>query len=437
MPRPNNLRSRLKRMGVKSKPATPPTPPAAEQASPSPSTPSSDSSELTYESLYPTVEALGGQEVETTSGPAYVIEKRYPISHLHGNGRLLELFGCDAPTASELAKTTDTLDLRKLAFVDTETTGLAGGAGTLAFLVGVGFFEGDDYVLQQLFLREPAEERAMLNVLMDTLGKMDGLVTYNGRTFDVPLLNTRLTMNRRPAVLKSMPNLDLLTPARRMWRGRLENCRLATVEEEALGVHRTGDDVPGWLIPQLYAQFLNDGNATEMQRVLYHNEIDILSMVTLTTRLLRAFGSPTHPSLSGDDCVRLATWLDDQGRAEDAEEVFEAALSRPLEHEAYLLTLKKYSAFLKKLDRRADAIPHWEMWAAYEPAVPDPFEEIAKFFEWHAPDFSQALDWTERGLAGIQTWKNGWKKRDALEAFEHRKQRLLKKVADLMDGDDA
>ncbi len=422
MPRPSNLRSRLKRMGVNSNPTPPPAPPASQPAAP-------DAEELTYENLYPTVASLAGQEVQTDYGNAYVIEKRYPISYLHGNGRLLELFGCPPETAAELAKTQSNIDLRKLVFLDTETTGLAGGAGTLAFLVGVGFFEDDMYVLRQLFLREPAEERAMLQVLLDTLADKDGLVTYNGRSFDVPLLNTRLTMNRRQAVLKELPNLDLLTPARRMWRGRFENCRLATVEIEALGIQRTGDDVPGWMIPQLYADFLLTGNATEMQRVLYHNEIDILSMVTLATRLLRAFGSPTHPSLSGDDCVRLATWLDDQKRPVEAEDVYEAALSRPLEHDAYLLVLKKYGAFLKKLDRRADAVPHWQMWAAYEPTTPEPFEEIAKFFEWHTPDFSQALDWTERAIAGIQTWKNGWKKNDALEAFEHRKQRLLNKLA--------
>src|SRR6185503_18826427 len=140
---------------------------------------------------------------------------------------------------------------------------------------------------------------SLLHGVSESLERRAGLVTYNGKAFDVPIVQNRFTLARRPFDLHTIPNLDLLPPARRLWRGRYENCSLGTLESAVLGLRRTEADVPGWMIPQLYVDYLRTGDAREMQRVIYHNAEDILSMVTLAATILETFGDPLSESRSG------------------------------------------------------------------------------------------------------------------------------------------
>ena len=153
----------------------------------------------------------------------------------------------------------DDFDFRQAAFLDTETSGLAGGAGTFAFMVGIGMFEGegDDtvYVVRQVFMRSPAEERALLEVTANLLARCEGLVSFNGRAFDVPLLTTRYALQRQPSPLIGLPHFDLLPAARQRWRLRLPSCALSALERDILEHPRSQEDVPGWLIPSLYSDY--------------------------------------------------------------------------------------------------------------------------------------------------------------------------------------
>ncbi|MCP4516520.1 MAG: ribonuclease H-like domain-containing protein, partial [Delftia sp.] len=162
-----------------------------------------------------------GQQVQTPVGACFYIKERFPLGHVHGHAPLSILLGHDRAAAARMAAPpqAEPFNLRRALYIDTETTGLGRGAGVLAFLIGVGYFEDETFVLRQYFLRDPAEEPAALEHLSDWSEDFEGLVSFNGRGFDVPLLQNRFILSRlRPAILKA-PHLDLLAPSRRVWRG--------------------------------------------------------------------------------------------------------------------------------------------------------------------------------------------------------------------------
>lgn len=396
--------------------------------------------------------ALPGGEVVTPLGAFQLIENRYPLDFVHGPLPLAALLARDPATAARLARN-DALagaGLRSLAFLDTETTGLAGGAGTLVFLVGIGAVEDDEFILRQYFLRDPGEEEAMLTALVQDLAPRTGWVTFNGRAFDLPLLETRLTLNRQRGALGQRPHLDLLMPARKLYQGRLASCSLGHIEQHVLSILRDQEDVPGALIPQMYQDYLRTRDASEMHRVIYHNAIDILSMVTLAAHLLEVFSTPldlgewglevrsrrseTKPPISDLqpptshlqplDLLRLARWHDQEGRLAEAESAYRLALKDKLDLDARRESLMRFAGLLKRQERRAEAVPLWEQWASFSLDDPQPCVELAKYYEWHAVDLPKAIEWTERALKLVSGWPKGWQRDEALSAIRHRLERL-------------
>lgn len=234
----------------------------------------------------------------TGHGMLHVAERLLPPSHRHGRVPVGEAASVDPALVAALAlqPALAGVDFRRMLLLDTETTGLSVGAGTLPFLIGLGWFEGDSLQLQQLFLRRPGEEAPMLRALAERLEAASCLVTYNGKTYDWPLLRTRFVMNRlAPPALP--PHLDLLHCARRVFRHRLEGARLVHIEERVLG-HQRVDDVDGALIPDLYFRFLRTGDGRPLEPVLEHNAFDLMLLAALLAALVdgfRAGASRGHP----------------------------------------------------------------------------------------------------------------------------------------------
>jgi hypothetical protein len=377
---------------------------------------------------------LPGAEARNKQGAYQLIEVRYPLHQAHGQLTFGDLLGRSTATAARLARQPALAEcgLQDLAFIDTETTGLAGGAGTLAFLVGVGVFEDEAFVLRQYFLREPSEEPAVIAELADTLSRRAGWVTFNGRAFDMPLLETRFTLNRRRAPFAARPHLDLLQPARWLYRGRLASCSLSSLESHVLGVPRTDDDVPGELIPWMYVHYLRTRDPREMRRVIYHNATDILSMVTLAAHLLEAFETePRHSAshLAPSDWLRLARWHDHDGRAAEAEAAYRRALAGRLSLPERAEALDHLAGLLKRLNRRAEAVPAWEQWASFSIDDAIPHIELSKYYEWKTDDLTTALAWAERAQAVILSQPTNWKQREHLKAITRRLERLRLKTA--------
>ncbi|MFQ5401677.1 MAG: ribonuclease H-like domain-containing protein [Anaerolineae bacterium] len=348
--------------------------------------------------LRPLPRLLPGIQLEEKAvGACYVLDKVYPITHQHGEdklGDLLELAPGEAAVYLDDSRFRD-LDFRDFVFLDTETTGLA-GAGTIAFMVGAAFFEGDVLITRQYFLRDHGDEPAMLLLLDELLAGKGGLVTFNGRSFDLPMLDGRYLMNRMPGRVRDLPHLDLLPPARRLWRNRLGSCALGSLEQTLLGVRRTHADVPGYLIPSLYHRYLRTGDGREMARVFYHNEIDLLSMVTMAARMARLLTQPAsaHPL----DQFSLGKWQAGLGLTAAAEQNLRRAAAGDLPLYRYHRALYELGWLLKRSGRRAEAVPFWQQIASTSFEDVTAHVELAKFYEWHEPDLGKAIQWTEQAL---------------------------------------
>jgi uncharacterized protein YprB with RNaseH-like and TPR domain len=388
----------------------------------------------------------------TAHGRCFVAEATYPLDHRHGDLSLSSFLDLSPEMMARVGQE-DALaridDLRQVCFLDTETTGLSGGAGTMAFVVGVGFFVEDadaatEFHLHQYFLRDPGDEPAMIEDLAERLSSLGALASFNGRAFDVPILENRFILGRISPPTSAMPHLDLLLPARRLWRYHLPSCKLGTIEQEVLGVRREQDDVPSGEIPYLYRDYLRTGDAREMQRVLYHNAIDILSLVTLATRLCRAFADPwTDPALSGGEFYGLGRWYAAEGCLDETERAYRAALAKAnIDPETRARTLRELAYLLKRADRRDEAFAYWQQLALETTdAAPDDailaHVELAKHFEWHVEDPALAAGWTRAAIAVAEGWPAGLLRDDTLAELNHRLERLENKMGNRGESRDA
>lgn len=379
----------------------------------------------------PLERVLPGLEVAATvEGACAFIDHVHPLQRQHGVHRLADLLEQPGACAARFCQDERLAELtfRDCLFLDTETTGL-NGAGTLAFMVGVGFFEDDAFVVRQYFLRDPGEEPAMLLLLDELLQDYPALVTFNGRSFDLPLLDGRFLLNRMVCDLLDRPHVDLLPPARRLWRQRYSSCALSALEENLLGVKRAREDVPGWLIPSLYYQYLQSGDGREIARIFYHNRIDILSMVTLATRVARLFEAPDegdHPL----ELLGLGKWKAALGYGEEAERALRMAAAPELETEFYQEALLRLGALLRRHDRRDEAVTVWQQAAVTSFDDVTAHVELAKHYEWHASDLEQARQWTEQALQLVDSSAPNIR-----EELEHRLARLQRKIG--QSGDHA
>jgi uncharacterized protein YprB with RNaseH-like and TPR domain len=379
-----------------------------------------------------------GEIIDTSYGQTYRIVSMYDLDHLHGNNPLSHALSFPTSLTADVARRPELADVpvERLLFLDTETTGLAGGAGTLTFLVGVGYFEENKFHLNQYFLRDPIEEMGMLDVLQGDIEKSAGFVTYNGQTFDLPILENRYIIAlRRQLPLLTSPNLDLLYLTRRLWSKSLPDCTLSTVENHVLGVKRSEADVPGSWIPGMYLDYLRTGDASEMGRIIYHNLIDILSLVSLTGEILKRFEKEDMISLSGSEALAVARWHQDSGRGTSAEEAFQRAVSST-QVELRLEALRRYTTYLKRDGRRSEAVSWWIMWHELDPSDDRPCVELAKYYEWELQDLGAAYEWSQQALQCLTHWPADWRRDRAWKEIENRLSRLSRKLS-LEDDDSA
>ena len=378
---------------------------------------------------YPIERLVPGRVVETPAGVCYVAEEERPVTETRGGRALAECL--QHPPESVLRLDHDptlaAFDFHRAAFLDTETTGLEGGTGTYAFLVGVGTFEGERFIVRQYFMRNPAEEAAVLRLVTEQLEGRRPLVTFNGRAFDLPLLATRFTLARQRPPFTGAPHLDLLPPARRLWRNRLASRSLTDLEKDVLGHWRTQADIPGWLIPQIYMTYVHTGDGRELARVFYHNAEDILSMVTLAAHLCDAFAGPPD-RLHASEAVSLGRWYEEQGRWTEAEAAYRRALAGHLSDALRRQAFLHLGLLLKRQERREEAKAVWEAWIASVPGDDlTPYIELAKHYEWHEVALDMAQMWTERALRIARAWPPSAARTWLLAELEHRLARLERK----------
>lgn len=375
---------------------------------------------------------VDGQVLDTPHGPCLLSERRYPLHTVRGDVYLGELRPLVGAPAARLTPQPglERFDFASAAFLDIETTGLSGGVGTLAFLVGIGTFEEDGFVVSQFFMRHPGEEPALLHAVTQKLAKCASLVTFNGRGFDIPLLTTRFRLAWQTMPLADAPHFDVLLAARRLWRARLESCALSNLERAVLGYERSEADVPGWLIPALYQQFLQGGDAAPIARVFYHNREDIVSMAALAALLCRAWLAPTEDdSLHPIDRVALARVLEEAGDDDLAIEAYRRALTQALPDALRRTALTRLGGLLKRRGEHTAAAAVWQEWiTSLSDNDVTPYVELAKYYEWRACDAATALLWGRWARQIVEGWPEGAARAATLAGLDHRIARLLRKL---------
>jgi uncharacterized protein YprB with RNaseH-like and TPR domain len=372
----------------------------------------------------PLEELVDGMRIENERGEFFRVESSVHLEVRHGDVPLSRVHAIAADTVGVLTAEPEleSFDLRRAVFLDTETTGLAGGAGTAAFLIGIGWVEGERFRVSQYFMRDYHEEGALLHGLAAELQRFDRLVTFNGKMFDIPLLDARFRLNRRHFPLAGAPHLDLLHPARRLWKARLESCRLQSLEAELMGLRRHGD-IPGEEIPQVYFDWVRRRDARLLARVFEHNRQDIVSLAALA--------------------VLACQWVE-ESRAEDPRDIF--SLGRVLERgRRYERSETEYRRALSagspdvrgpalmrlgwRAKRKGDHARAAELWAqAGEAGEVEGWRELAMHHEHRSRDLELALAAVERGTRLVESAEsNDPRARHQAEAFERRRQRLHRK----------
>lgn len=374
--------------------------------------------------ILPIEQLVKGEIISTPEGETFRAKEYYPFCFRCGEVTLTDILNIPTYPAHLLSRDERLkgLDLRKTLFLDTETTGLSGGTGTFAFMVGLGFFQEDGFFIHQFFMRDYSEERASLSLVKDLMECFQFLVTFNGKQYDIPLLETRFILSRMPSKIKEMPNFDLLFPSRRIWKGAYENCRLVTLESQLLGMGRE-DDIPSAWIPYLYFDYLQTGDAQKIQKVFYHNQMDILAMVALAGRIHLIYHDPqaARPR-KGIEHLALGRLFWDHGHHEKAIPCFEVALKRCDDDLAWEV-MRWLSMAFKKTGQGEKARSLWEemlTWPFKKDAYP--YIELAKYHEHRLKDFDRAIDYVEKALS--QTPSNRQKE---FEFLQHRRRRLEQK----------
>ena len=342
-------------------------------------------------------QVVPGRALPTPQGEAFVVETLYAPDYRHGQAGL-HITASLRPMAA-WAREARLIDCSPegFAFLDTETTGLAGGTGTYAFLVGLGRFEGEQFRLIQFFMRDPGEEPAQLAALAEFLQPCQALVTFNGKSFDVPLLNTRYVVNGTASPMAGLAHVDLLHLARRLWRDRLPSRALGYLEAHILGAARTEEDVAGWLIPALYFDYLRSGDARPLKNVFYHNAMDILALAALFNHTSHLLDNPLNGSMQhGTDLVAVARLFEDLGQFEMAAQVYEHSLNYPLPGEVYAEAGQRLAAICRRQGDFQAAEALWRQAAEHGHIYAH--VELAKFYEHQRRDFDQAARWTRLAL---------------------------------------
>ena len=372
----------------------------------------------------------------TPRGDVFIAEQTYLSDYRHGISPIV----CSFPLLlisqwandSRLAE----IPLSKFAFLDTETSGLSGGTGTYAFMVGIGRFVDDHFVLQQFFMRDPAEEPAMLEAIAQFLAPARALVTFNGKAFDAPLLTTRYRLHHIPVPYENYSHLDLLPLARRLWRDRLESRALKYLEQHILGLTRSSEEVPGYEIPWLYFDYLKTGDARPLAGVFYHNAMDVVAMAALLTHVNEIMQNPYEGRVEhGLDFIALGKLFEDLGYWEEAARLFEHGLEldpsttstgRGLTESDFGLAVKRLSILQKRRGDFNEAIRLWEAAAANGHIYAH--IEMAKYCEHKCRDVKNALKWTRSALEHVErTDLPAYVRKHWLDEIAHRLARLERK----------
>lgn len=377
---------------------------------------------------YPIENVIDGKVQETKYGNTFYKSISYSKEYLHGQCLLSNEYS--HKIMSICLKIPELVSIRdeEIIFIDTETSGLSGGAGTFVFLVGVGYFLKDEFHIQQYFLRSPAEEQSMLESLTKITDNFQGIVSFNGKAFDVPLLNRRYILNELSTPFNSMYHIDILHLARRIWKNRLTSRTLAVLESDIIGFTRSQGEVPGWMVPEIYLEYLHSGDARSLVNVFYHNEIDVLSLAVLYGYLNGLLENPIRfAGTENLDLLAIARMYEQCGLIDSAIELYEYSLvEKALPREFFIESLTNYASIYKRKKTWEKAIEIWCKLAEYHQI--NACIELAKYYEHQCLAYGEAIQWVNRAIEDLLLERSSVENERQMREIEHRKNRLERKL---------
>ena len=371
-------------------------------------------------------QTLGGSILEANSLPVILIKRfeKYTSFHTPHDKSILQSVRLPLLTKKHFPVQ---IPLKDILIFDLETTGLAGGTGTYPFLIGFGYFDDQGIQLRQYFLPDFGREISAYLDMRKLLSNRKILLTYNGKSFDYPLLRNRLIMNRLENPLEDYKHLDLLHLARRVWKDSLPSCSLETIEEEIF-LFRRWQDIDGALIPQAYFNYLHSGETDQIKRIINHNQQDIISLARL---LIQFHFIENREYLRTLTSVELIAMLDLAISIADMDRISPILNMLQSEHKKVPnRSVINYSQLLKRQGRWDQALVIWEKFLDRGEEILYAAEELAKYYEHHTKAYQQALDYTHRALQFIDLMIEISTDEGIVEArerFTHRLWRLNKK----------
>ncbi len=370
---------------------------------------------------------LPGGRFEGAWGATWLRRERFACRHIHGEVALGDLRRAAPPLLAEVARdpALSGIDLTRAVFFDSETTSLGGGVSTYVFLLGLGWFEGAEFVVEQHFLSDLTEEEALLREVNARFARFDVAVSFHGKGFDAPRLSGRLAFHRLPLALPRN-HLDLCQIARSLYRGAFSDCRLQTLER-ALVAFRRDDDLPGAECPQAYFSYLQ-GDRSVIPRVFEHNLLDVLTLPAMAVCFSREIEAPAHPVV----LANLGAFYEASGRDREARDSYRAALAglAQARHALYPRSLERLALLERRAGRHAESAALLEVRRDTQPFSVQALEDLSKHFEHRVRDFGRAeeaaLDARSRLLTGKISIEPRLRQQ-ALRSLDHRLDRLRRR----------
>ena len=373
---------------------------------------------------------LNARLVENDYGQCLYREKKFSLEYVHSENlsAFLDIKGSEF---TYLAKDPGLKNLqpRQCLFFDTETTGLAGGTGTYIFLAGLGLFEDNEFIVKQYFMMDYDQEPALLYEIAKHVNNAEAFISYNGKSYDVPLLKTRFLLHQVDSRVNDILHLDLVHTARRLWKKNLESCSLQNLEQNLLGFRREGD-VPGAEIPAMFFAYLQNKDLLSLKGIFQHNVLDIVSMVSIAVKAQQVFSQNQPAESQEHDELGVIKTFERLGYMEKAIESCHFYIKTCQNSDT--IQLKQYQAiYYKKSGSVHKAELIWlDILKTGKTFLPDIYVELAKYYEHHLKDIIKALDIVEKAekridisqeLAGELSFQR------IQEDLRYRKNRLLKK----------
>jgi uncharacterized protein YprB with RNaseH-like and TPR domain len=373
-----------------------------------------------------------GEIVDTPRGSFFRSSDVYPLDYRYGDAILESIWDVDPEIFGRVAKDEALcgVDLRKAVFLDTETTGLAGGTGTVPFLIGLGYFSNDGFRIEQFFMRDYHEEQAVLYAVQNKLRDSAAIVSYNGKGYDLNILSARFILARMNNPADNLPHLDLLFSVRRLWRRRIHDCSLTNVERSILSFHRE-NDIPSFLIPSIYFNYLRDRNANPLVSIFQHNRLDITALAALSGIIGRIYQDPKHNLTHSLDFYSLGRALENLTCFEEASQCYREALNYSISHEQEEDLLEKLGFSLKRSDDWDQAVKVWEHMILTYPHRLSAYEELAKYHEHRTRQYENAIQVVHSALERIQIQeelRGRWASKVDMKDLEYRLARLMRKA---------